>query len=63
MFRAELVVMDIGDPRVPVDMEIDKVLDRFSTFEEYSSTSLDNLEEKLQELQDELDESKSFVTY
>lgn len=55
--------MDIGDPRVPVDMEIDKVLDRFSTFEEYSSTSLDNLEEKLQELQDELDESKSFVTY
>uniref|UniRef100_A0A2P2I2N5 Protein RMD5 homolog B-like n=2 Tax=Hirondellea gigas TaxID=1518452 RepID=A0A2P2I2N5_9CRUS len=44
------------DPRVPVIVEIDKVLDKFASFDKFRKTSLDNLEEKLQEYLDELDE-------
>ncbi|XP_018025396.1 E3 ubiquitin-protein transferase RMND5B isoform X1 [Hyalella azteca] len=38
------------DPRIPVRNEIDKVLDKFSTYETTTLSSLDNVEAKLKEL-------------
>ena len=53
--------MDVNDPRIPVGMEIDRVIERFGTFEETSATAMDSLVEKLQEMQNELEESKIII--
>ena len=44
-----------GDPRIPVMTEIDRVLDKFSALDKHTSNALEDLIEKLHDLENQLE--------
>jgi len=47
-----------NDPRVPVQTEIDRAIERLTSFDQSTEESFDSLLEKLQQLEDDIQKSE-----